>query len=78
MAQHKDIPGPRDIGYIDLPSEADRHYWAREFGCSQEQLADAVATVGPLVIDVRSHLGRRLEKDAEARETPGAGAHEGA
>ena len=72
MTHRNDIRGPRDIGYIDLPSETDRHYWAREFGCSQEQLADAVATVGPLVIDVRSHLGRHREADAEAGETPEA------
>ena len=75
MAQPKDIRGPRDIGYIDLPSEADRDYWAREFGCSQQQLADAVASVGPLVVDVRSHLGKRREESAEAAERPEARAH---
>ncbi len=66
MTRNKNIPGPRDIGYINLPSEDERHYWAREFGCSERELADAVASVGPLVIDVRSHLGRRLEEDGEA------------
>ncbi len=70
MTYRNDIRGPRDIGYIDLPSETDRHYWAREFGCSQEQLADAVARVGPLVIDVRSHLGKRQEEDAQSIGTP--------
>jgi len=61
MPKNEHLPGPSDIGYINLPSEAERHYWAREFGCSQEQLMDAVAAVGPLVVDVRSHLGSRLE-----------------
>ncbi len=65
MAHQKEIRGPRDIGYIDLPSEADRRYWAREFGCSEEQLAEAVAKVGPLVIDVRSHLGQRRAENEE-------------
>ena len=72
MTHRNPIHGPRDIGYIDLPSETDRHYWAREFGCSQQQLADAVARVGPLVIDVRSHLGRRQEEDAVSNQIPTA------
>ncbi len=68
---------PSDIGYINLPSESERQYWTREFGCSQEQLADAVATVGPLVVDVRSHLGRCLEQAAQASvEEPPAGTGE--
>ncbi len=71
MAQQKQIRGPRDIGYIDLPSEGDRCYWAREFGCSEEQLAEAVATVGPLVVDVRSHLGKRRD-DSDASVGPQA------
>lgn len=75
MPEYKHIPGPGDIGYINLPSEAERHYWAREFGCSQEQLRDAVATVGPLVVDVRSHLGSRLEaRDPDKQPTGPAGA----
>ena len=75
MAQQKEIRGPRDIGYIDLPSEADRDYWARECGCSQQQLADAVAIVGPLVVDVLSHLGKRRDESAEAGASPEARAH---
>ena len=64
MPEAKQIRGPSDIGFIDLPSEAERHYWTREFGCTQEQLAEAVAAVGPLVVDVRWHLGSRFEADS--------------
>ncbi len=75
MAQQKEVRGPRDIGYIDLPSEADRCYWAREFGCSEQQLVEAVAKVGPLVVDVRSHLGKRGEDADKALIAPPARAH---
>jgi uncharacterized protein DUF3606 len=64
-----DIRRPRDIGYIDLPCEAERRYWTREFGCSPQQLADAVATVGPLVVDVRSHLGACLTAEPVVRQS---------
>jgi hypothetical protein len=69
MPEDKQIRGPSDIGYINLPSEAERCYWAKEFGCSEEQLKDAVAAVGPLVVDVRWHLGSHCEAGEEADQS---------
>jgi hypothetical protein len=55
------VCGPSDYGYVDLRSEPERRYWTRELGCSEQQLLDAVAAVGPLVVEVKRHIGMRLD-----------------
>ena len=58
--------GPSDYGYVNLRAEPERRYWMRELGCTEQQLRDAVAAVGPLVVDVKRHIGEALERaDAE-------------
>ena len=55
---------PSDYGYVNLRSEPERRYWAKELGCSEAQLIDAVTTVGPLVVEVKRHIGMRLASDS--------------
>ena len=42
--------------WVDPTSAEDIRYWARELGCSEWKLLDAVAFVGVLADDVRRHL----------------------
>jgi hypothetical protein len=48
--------GPADRARIDLSEDWEVGYWARELGCSQNDLRRLVAKAGPLVADVRAAL----------------------
>ena len=37
---------PRDRGRIDLSDPRELNWWRKKFGCSEEQLREAVAEVG--------------------------------
>lgn len=43
---------------IDLTLRSDTLYWSRRLGCSEQQLRDAVRTVGRNAANVRRYLGR--------------------
>ena len=60
MTEEQTVRGPSDYGYVDLRSEPERRYWTKELGCSEAQLIDAVTAVGPLVVDVKRHIGMHL------------------
>jgi hypothetical protein len=45
---------------INIDHAHEVRYWKVALDCTEEQLRKAVATVGPLVTDVRAHL--RAEK----------------
>lgn len=47
---------PLDPGRVDLLDPLERDYWCREFGCTADALADAVAAVGTHTTEVREHL----------------------
>ena len=38
--------GPRDRSRINLSQEHEVRYWAKKFGCTEEQLREAVRKVG--------------------------------
>ena len=72
MTEEQAVLGPSDYGYVNLRSEPERRYWTKELGCSEEQLIDAVTTVGPLVVEVKRHIGMRLANDGASKpgDTP--------
>ena len=70
MVEEQPPRGPVDYGYVNVRSESERRYWSRELGCSEQQLIDAVAAVGPLVVEVKRHIGMRLGKSASALHDP--------
>jgi hypothetical protein len=45
--------------WVDVMSQTDIEYWAKELGCSHWQLLDAIAYVGLGVDELRRHLGSR-------------------
>lgn len=50
--------GPQDQNRINTSEEWELRYWTKEFGVTEEQLKAAVKAVGPMVVDVRKHLGK--------------------
>lgn len=49
---------PADEMRVNVSDPAEVKYWCEKFGCTPDQLRDAVATVGDLVADVESYLAR--------------------
>jgi hypothetical protein len=51
---------PRDRGRIDMSNPREVNWWRKQFGCSEDQLRDAVAEVGDSAAMVEQRLdGRR-------------------
>ncbi|CAM3525863.1 DUF3606 domain-containing protein [Bordetella sputigena] len=49
--------GPRDRSRIALDEDWEMRYWTKEFGCTPEQLRDAVHKAGSNSVDkVREYL----------------------
>lgn len=49
--------GPEDPTKINVNQSWEVDYWIDELGVAARQLRDAVNAVGPLVVDVKLHLG---------------------
>jgi hypothetical protein len=49
---------PLDPGRVDMLDPLERHYWAREFHCTEAELAKAVDKVGAHVTVLREYLGK--------------------
>jgi hypothetical protein len=58
MSDDKSKRGAQDRKRISLDEEHEVRYWTQKFGCSKEQLEDAVRRVGPMVDDVERQLGK--------------------
>ena len=56
MADDPKKRGPADRSRINLSEDWEVGYWARELGCSQNDLRRLVAQAGPMVADVRAAL----------------------
>ncbi|WP_447650952.1 DUF3606 domain-containing protein [Pseudomonas abietaniphila] len=50
--------GPQDRARVNTSEAWELSYWTKEFGVTEEQLKAAVKAVGPMVTDVRKHLGK--------------------
>ena len=48
--------GSRDDNRISIKQPHEVTYWTHEFNCTEEELAEAIREVGPMVQDVRSYL----------------------
>jgi hypothetical protein len=48
--------GPADRSRVNVNEDWERRYWCKEFGCTEQQLRDAVKAVGVMADKVRSHL----------------------
>jgi hypothetical protein len=51
--------GPPDSGRVNLDERWERSYWARRLGVTDQELREAIALVGPLAEDVKTHFASR-------------------
>jgi len=58
MADNLSNRGPQDRNRISTSEDWELKYWTKEFGITEDQLKTAVKAVGPMVADVRKHLGK--------------------
>ncbi len=58
MADDKTKTGQPDRDRINVREAYEVTYWTNRFDVSPEQLANAVANVGPMVKDVARYLGK--------------------
>lgn len=56
MADDKADRGRRDQDRINITEVYELRYWSNKFGVSKEELAAAVARVGPIAKDVEAEL----------------------
>ncbi len=59
MQDHSEAFHPLDPGRVNTMDPVEVAYWCRELGCSEAELAAAVAAVGDHVAEVRAHLATR-------------------
>lgn len=49
---------PEDLTRINLNEAYELQYWGEEFGCTTDELWDAVTTAGAMVKDVAEYLNK--------------------
>jgi hypothetical protein len=56
MADDLTNRGPADRTRVNIHEPWEVRWWCREFGCTEQQLRDAVRAVGVMSHHVRAHL----------------------
>lgn len=59
MADDKSDRGPADRQRVNVNQEHEVRYWCKAFGCTEEELRQAVQRVGVMADDVRRALGKK-------------------
>ncbi|OQZ07374.1 MAG: DUF3606 domain-containing protein [Planctomycetes bacterium UTPLA1] len=59
MSDNLKIKRPLDAKKINVNESWELDYWTKTLGVSADRLRQAVRTVGPMVDDVKRHLGIR-------------------
>lgn len=49
---------PQDASKVNVNEDWEVRYWCKEFGCTEQQLRNAVKAVGVSVAAVRKYLGK--------------------
>jgi hypothetical protein len=58
MADDKAKRGGQDRARINIHEDYELRDWSKKFGVTPDQIKAAVKAVGPMVEDVRQHLGK--------------------
>ena len=59
MPNDKTKTRPQDAFRVNVIEPHEVEYWCRRFGCTKQQLVDAVKKVGVMVDDVERELNQR-------------------
>jgi len=57
MTDNLQIKAPTDRLKINIHQQHEVNYWTEKLGVTEQQLKAAVKAVGPMVKDVKRHLG---------------------
>lgn len=57
MPDDKSKRGPADASRINIHEDYEVRYWSQHLGVTPERLKEAVRVAGPMVKDVKRHLG---------------------
>ncbi len=66
MADDLSLRGAEERSRVNLNDPHDLRHWARRFGCTEEQLREAVERVGVTALDVESDLRAQGSKPPPA------------
>jgi hypothetical protein len=58
MPDDKHRVGKPDRDRININEDYELRHWCAHFGVTEQTLRDAVKKVGPMVADVKRHLGK--------------------
>ena len=58
MADDRDSPRFTERDRIDVSNDDELKYWSRKLDCTETELREAIARVGPLVRDVVPYLAQ--------------------
>jgi hypothetical protein len=61
MADDLKQTGKPDDARINVDQEHELRYWSEQLGISRDELRKAVQMAGPIVKDVRKHLGKATD-----------------
>jgi hypothetical protein len=50
--------GPQDRSRVNVHEDWELRYWSKEFGVTPERLKEAEKAVGPMVDNIKRHLGK--------------------
>lgn len=56
MADDPNYRGPKDAQRVNVNQEHEVRRWTAKWGCTEQQLREAVTLVGPMASDVEIHL----------------------
>ena len=67
MADDLNNRGPADRARVNVNEDWERRYWAKEFGCTEDQLRAAVRDMGVMVDDLRRKLRKQFTVASSGR-----------
>ena len=50
--------GPQDAARVNVHEDWEVRYWCKAFGCTEQELKDAVKAVGVSAAAIRQHFGK--------------------
>ena len=59
MSDDKSKTRPQDASRVNIHEPYEVEYWCSKFGCTEQELVDAVQKVGVMADDVEKELKRR-------------------
>jgi hypothetical protein len=62
MADSPNIQGQQDRSRINMSQEHEVRYWSQKFGCTEDELRNAVKAVGSTAAAVEKSLASRVSR----------------